>query len=526
MTSDLFLTSDVKFFIDVITLTSFLDQLDRCDFSIFPTVGVTGYFQFCFGFYVIEEMSTRKLRRGTRKDYRKLAGVTDDEHEHASDQVSDFNEYLRESTGVSHGSDIECDERSLSGDVVSDTELERMEEELQTLRIEEENHRKREKFRRLSQETANIKESLRKFREKEVNIRTLRDMDDVVEEGDKLMGKSGKKSKEKNRKNKDRSHSSSSSETDDSSCDSSEDEIYEETVCEKKQRKKEKSKEETSRKKKEKESSKKEKRKSETNKKKKVAYESSCSSDENISSSGSETDDESDSSDLSSGEKDKRRSAKKAGSKKSSSKKKKKSGKDLKITSSVKNPQKWPHAHLAQHFVSRGKKYEELSLAEFCAGYATILNKTKSKKRKHRITHLEDLMCLATRFQWRSVLNYHAAVLMEIERGNAKWGDSFEILKNTTLVGSHISHQRGGNGSFGHGANNLQQGSVDRKTSRTLFCRQYQQGICSHSGDHQGVFEGKEQLLKHICAKCWLGGRKMASHPETSNLCPFFEEGS
>ena len=63
-----------------------------------------------------------------------------------------------------------------------------------------------------------------------------------------------------------------------------------------------------------------------------------------------------------------------------------------------------------------------------------------------------------------------------------------------------------------------------------VFCKAYQRSACSHSGDHKGDFKGETRLLKHICGNCWLLGKKMAAHPDRSEICPYFvsqgQEGS
>ncbi len=103
-----------------------------------------------------------------------------------------------------------------------------------------------------------------------------------------------------------------------------------------------------------------------------------------------------------------------------SDEKKKISGKETRITSHVKFPQMWPHSHLKYHFVAKAKKYDELSLSEFCAGYLSILRICKSSYMEPRIAYLEELMNHATTKPWKCILNYHAACLLEIERGNLK----------------------------------------------------------------------------------------------------------
>ena len=208
--------------------------------------------------------------------------------------------------------------------------------------------------------------------------------------------------------------------------------------------------------------------------------------------------------------------------KETSSEKKKKSGKESKLTSYVKFPQKWPHSHLKHHFVAKNKKYDDLSLAEFCAGYLSILRKCKSSKMA-RIEHLEDLMYHATTKPWRNVLNYHAACLLEIERGNLKWGDNFQIHG----VGSMTLFGAGAHGSNSRGSTQYSEGNGRQQNSgndeRVWFCKNFQRGTCTFTRDHYGQALGHNHLLKHICAKCWLTVKKQSPHSEESESCPLFK---
>ena len=198
------------------------------------------------------------------------------------------------------------------------------------------------------------------------------------------------------------------------------------------------------------------------------------------------------------------------------------SGKSKSITSHVLYPQEWPHSHLALHFVNKKKDYEDLSLAEFCAGYSAILEFAKGDEKKFRITHLKELMFLATKFTWKSILNYHGACLMEIERGHLRWGDSFLVLQSTTLAGSSLIHNNNNNGNAnGKSSGSFGVSSSQAKSDNVLFCNKYQKGICFQPRDHYGFFYGENRMLKHICAKCWLKGKKIENHPETADECPF-----
>ena len=176
----------------------------------------------------------------------------------------------------------------------------------------------------------------------------------------------------------------------------------------------------------------------------------------------------------------------------------------------------WPHTYLSQSFVSQEKKYEELSVAEFCAGYMAILENEKENGETgimmHRIAHLKDIMYFATQYKWSSVLNYHAACLLEVERGNLKWGRSFHRLESTTLANNYLAPRIA--------KSSARHPDLGSNKEKVLFCNAYQKEACSHTKDHQGNFYGESKLLRHMCARCWQKTRTIANHPETSSECP------
>ena len=132
--------------------------------------------------------------------------------------------------------------------------------------------------------------------------------------------------------------------------------------------------------------------------------------------------------------------------------------------------------------------YEDLSIAEFCAGYSAILEFSSGEEKKHRISHLKELMFLATRFTWKAILNYHGACLMEIERGHLCWGDFFLILQSTTLPGSALLHNNSGSGRSTGGF-----GGASTAKNDIIFCNKYQKGICPQPRDHFGYFYGENR---------------------------------
>ena len=186
-----------------------------------------------------------------------------------------------------------------------------------------------------------------------------------------------------------------------------------------------------------------------------------------------------------------------------------KSGKTTKLTSRVVKPQLWPHSQLSLAYVSKTKTYDELTIAEFSAGYASILKlpSLSETERSARLDHFIVLMYLVTQFNWSAVREFHVAVLFEIECGRAHWGDSFADLETRLLRNSSRSTSSGAAGRSGSG-------------TPVLFCRDYQNDKCSHGKDHFGTIRNETKWLQHICAKCWTVSRVIGRHSEFSPDCP------
>ena len=183
-----------------------------------------------------------------------------------------------------------------------------------------------------------------------------------------------------------------------------------------------------------------------------------------------------------------------------------KSGQEAKATSEVLYLQKWPLSFLGLTRAPREVKHKELTLAEFVAGYAQILLCKDISPLEHteREKHLVSLMYFAQQYEWSAILNFHGSVLLEIERGLVKWGDSYIHLESKTLYGHPLQEKL----------------PTSSSSAPVLFCRDYQRDHCISTKDHFGFIRGGCKWLKHICVACWTRLGKQESHRENSSDCP------
>ena len=165
-----------------------------------------------------------------------------------------------------------------------------------------------------------------------------------------------------------------------------------------------------------------------------------------------------------------------------------KSGREAKATSEVLYPQRWPHSFLYLTRAQRKVKYEELTLAEFVAGYAQILlcKDISPLERTEHKKHLVSLMYFAQQYEWSAILNFHGFILLEIERGLVHWGDSHLHLESKTLYGHPLQEKS----------------PTSSSSAPVLFCHDYQQEQCISVKDHFGFIRTGRKWLKHICAAC------------------------
>ena len=192
----------------------------------------------------------------------------------------------------------------------------------------------------------------------------------------------------------------------------------------------------------------------------------------------------------------------------------KKSGRFLTLELTSKRKVDWPHLHVYKE--SKGATFDDMSLPEFCFGFASMLKKATKSQKAWLEDHFKDLMEDATLYKWEVVRNYHGVILTMIETGGLSHPPSTdEAAKIHDLRRQHIWNRP--NGSIprqrqGHATQGpapprmLATTMTPAATQVTNVCQAFQQRTCQHYESHDG--------MEHICAYCHKTTTRALPHPE------------
>ncbi len=190
--------------------------------------------------------------------------------------------------------------------------------------------------------------------------------------------------------------------------------------------------------------------------------------------------------------------------------KKKRSGREVKAFDNVKVQLVWPHTQLRFQYMNNKTKFASLDLALLFAGETQhiLANSPPADEVTGRLKLVQLVAYHSKSYQWQACLNFFGAVLLEVERGLRTWSDcNFQETEASTLYQYPIPKK-------------ASVATAQSDLSATFFCRAFNQGQCSRSGDHDSFYRGQTRKMSHICAKCWIVDKTKKTHRETSDSCP------
>ncbi len=122
-------------------------------------------------------------------------------------------------------------------------------------------------------------------------------------------------------------------------------------------------------------------------------------------------------------------------------------------------------------------------------------------------------------------LKDYMAILIEVEMGVRKWGDSTPRLEQQIVLSFPLKRSLT-KASESKSASNSRSSSSSSGKGKGIglwFFSAYQKKECSHTETHSADLNGKLILAHHICASCWLKDKIKVGHPDSSTECPYFE---
>ena len=140
-------------------------------------------------------------------------------------------------------------------------------------------------------------------------------------------------------------------------------------------------------------------------------------------------------------------------------------------------------------------------------------------------------MYLNSSYDFTALKAVYYSILHEIELGHANWGQDFQDIESLVLV----RHNRKIRGAKNVAMSSLGEGNLRPRPSfrppgdklgktqgdeQVFYCRKFQSNKCPQKGAHLAVLNGKNRMVKHICATCLLTDHKEVDHPECDTSCP------
>jgi hypothetical protein len=221
------------------------------------------------------------------------------------------------------------------------------------------------------------------------------------------------------------------------------------------------------------------------------------------------------------------------------------SGRLTKVENHIVKQVVWPHVVIEPKFVSKSVSYDELDFPLLVAGELGIAlsRGTSEQELRNRLNLLRLLAYCYRNCGWDTVRQFHSSALTEVERGQRQWTDNrySDITTGVLLVAANNRVDQAVVGAAqpavvqagvaaGPAAPQAQQGRPARRGRQQrsaaprvgparYFCKAFNQGNCVHNGAHRGTVGGREQLVEHICATCWLEFGEAVPHAEVKD-CP------
>ena len=202
-----------------------------------------------------------------------------------------------------------------------------------------------------------------------------------------------------------------------------------------------------------------------------------------------------------------------------------KSGLDRSCSQKPKVHVLWPHECIDSILAKKTFNYKDLNFSALVAGSLASLPRMSEfyqcpESIQVFLQHLSFLShCHSYSNNTKSVLDYHASILTQIESGMLSWSHKFKQTMTLQRLNFRSSLKELSAHNSSNSSNSKSSGRVvdDEPTAKCKIeaekntCRDYNYGRCNEQGDHDGK--------QHICYWCWYR-RNLIGERHPGNNCP------
>ena len=133
----------------------------------------------------------------------------------------------------------------------------------------------------------------------------------------------------------------------------------------------------------------------------------------------------------------------------------------------------WPQNHILSGTSKSRVSYDNLSMAQWIAGFCTIIKEESNVQTKNNmLSYVTDLMEDCHDFGWQSAKGAHAVVLCHMEENKVTWEETNKLDRLR-----RVHAQRSQNPS-------LSVGKKFKSKDKGVPCRFYQKGTCGQKTEH------------------------------------------
>lgn len=177
----------------------------------------------------------------------------------------------------------------------------------------------------------------------------------------------------------------------------------------------------------------------------------------------------------------------------------------------------YPHQLLNFEFTNKELTFKDLTFPLLVAGEMEILgvSEISQEEKNARIEVLKKLAYHSAYLDIETILDIYATFVGNVEKGIMSWDSkrALERLEQTMLLRT-ISKQKNGQKSEG------KLPKKDKYIPKVVYCLDYNKGRCSELDSHDGKWNGQACIKHHVCSRCLKYEGIKRAHPESDAECP------